>query len=266
MPVMPPGRGRMVCKASLWRTLQDVTEAVQGAATLRQRRGTQHPPCHSTSQRCPDTAPPRDKALAADSGPALLGCICPWEEGGGTSCRETAHPSLSLAACMETELLHPQGQTGTSSLCFDIFSAHDLKDHCPRAESDGDVLRNATANVHCTFCLKYRYQEFFVWSHCLAKELHSCQSVDELSWERGIVPTPGTKSKLYLHPQKCSFTLPDPPILRRTPRWRGWALHVHAQEKNRENKQNTPPSSTYVRSERECRLSLEDWIYGFRKT
>lgn len=65
----------MVCKASLRRTLQDVTKAVKGAATLRQRRWRWHHPCHSTPQHCPDSSPPRDKAVAADSGQALLGSV-----------------------------------------------------------------------------------------------------------------------------------------------------------------------------------------------
>lgn len=175
MPAMPPGRGRMVCKASLRRTLQDVTEAVKGAATLRQRRWTQHPPCHSTPQHCPDSSPPRDKALAADSGQALLGSV----HGRRAEAPHAGDsPPMAVSGSMHGNRAPAPTElgvgTGTSSPCFDIFPVHDLKDHCPRAESDGDVLRKATANMCCSFCLKYKYQEFFVWSHCLAKELHSC--------------------------------------------------------------------------------------------
>ncbi|KAI1237609.1 Extracellular tyrosine-protein kinase PKDCC, partial [Lamprotornis superbus] len=149
-PVMPPGRGRMVCKASLRMTLQDVTEAVKGAATLRQRRWTQHPPCHSTSQHCPDSSPARDKAVAADSGQALLGSVPGTRVDAPHVGGQPTHGCLSGSmhgnrAPAPTEL--GVGGTGTSSPCFDIFPAHDLKDHCPRAESDGDVLRKATANI-----------------------------------------------------------------------------------------------------------------------
>ena len=62
--LMLPGRGRTVCKASLQRTLQDVTKADKGAATRRQGRGRRHPPRQSPSQHHPDTAPPGDKAVA----------------------------------------------------------------------------------------------------------------------------------------------------------------------------------------------------------
>lgn len=165
MPVMPPGRGRMVCKASL----QDPAGCHQGC------QGSCHPraeeldaasPHHSSSQHCPDSAPARDKAVAANSD---------WD----LSMEECRHlmvglsPPKAVSGSIRGNRAEVGG-TGTSSLCFDIFSAHDLKDHCSRAESDGDVLRKASANMCCSFCLKHRYQEFFVWSHCLAKQLHSC--------------------------------------------------------------------------------------------
>lgn len=158
----------MVCKASLRRTLQDVTKAVKGAATLRQRRWRWHHPCHSTPQHCPDSSPPRDKAVAADSGQALLGSVHGRRVEAPPVGRQPTHGCVWQCAWKQSSCTH-RTRGGTSSPCFGIISAHDLKDHCPRAESAGDVRRKATANVHCNFCLKYRYQEFFVWSHCLAK-------------------------------------------------------------------------------------------------
>lgn len=108
MPVMPPERGRMVCKASLPGTLQDVTKAVKGAATLRQRRWTQHPPCHSTSQHCPDSSPPRDKAVAADRGQALLGSVHGRKVKAPHVGRQPTHGCLWQPAWKQ--LLHPQSQ------------------------------------------------------------------------------------------------------------------------------------------------------------
>lgn len=208
---MLPGRGRMVYTASLPRTLQGVTKAVKGPATHRQGRWRQRPPCHSPSQHHPDTTPPGDKGGGWGRGQCLVacgqcqavqqagsGCICPWQ--GWRNCREGDCPPITVSGSMNRgRSPAPTDPDWDQPPAFWHLSAHGLKHHHPRAGSDHDLLRSATVKVHCSSYFKYRDHRFFVWSHCLAKQLQSCQSVDELSWERGTVSMPVTKSKSYLH-------------------------------------------------------------------
>lgn len=174
-PAMPPGRGRMVCKASL-----------RGPCRMSPRLSRELPPSgRGDGHSIPLVTAPHSIALTLPHQE-----IRHWLQtvvrhgwdlsmgGGQRHPMQGDSPPMAVSGSMHGNRAPAPTElgvgTGTSSLCFDIFPAHDLKEHCPRAESDGDVLRKAAANMCCSFCLKYRYQEFFVWSHCLAKELHSC--------------------------------------------------------------------------------------------
>lgn len=157
----------------------------------------------------PHTTPPGDKGggwgqclVARGQCQAVQqagsGCICPWQ--GWRNCREGDCPPITVSGSMNRgRSPAPTDPDWDQPPAFWHLSAHGLKHHHPRAGSDDDFLRSATVKVHCSSYFKYRDHRFFVWSHCLAKELQSCESVDELSWERGIVSMPVTKSKSYLH-------------------------------------------------------------------